>query len=99
MTTKHFAALAATVRRTPALRAPKAVTALLQFCHEQNPDFNAEKFLAACQPEPEPSRGCNSFINAGYCGHSRYSNGKLVLCWKCKAMEKREKREKKGGGK
>lgn len=46
MTKKHFAALAALIGKTPALQSPAAVTALAQFCHEQDPRFDFEKWIA-----------------------------------------------------
>lgn len=46
MTKKHITALAALVAKTPALQSPQAVSALAQFCHEQNPRFDFEKWIA-----------------------------------------------------
>lgn len=46
MSKKHFIALADLIRKTPALQSPQAVTALAQFCFEQNPQFDFAKWLA-----------------------------------------------------
>lgn len=53
MTKKQFAALAAFIGKTPALQSPAAVTALAQFCYEQKPQFNFEKWLAAIRKAGE----------------------------------------------
>jgi hypothetical protein len=47
MTTKHFAALAATIADSPALRRPETISALANFCKEQNPRFQLPAFVAA----------------------------------------------------
>jgi len=54
MNKKHFEALAKLVRETPSLQSPAAVSALAQFCHEQNPRFDFKAWIAAIRKGAKP---------------------------------------------
>lgn len=45
MSKKHFIALADFIKSTPALNNPDVIDGLTAFCAEQNPNFNATRFI------------------------------------------------------
>lgn len=47
MTKKHFIALAETIKNTPDLQSTVCLNAILAFCSEQNPQFDAKRFIKA----------------------------------------------------